>query len=590
MITKYFSTMLVITLASVFLCFSFAHAATLEVGAGKNYATIQSAIDAARTDDMVLVYPGTYTEIINFVGKAITVKSANGPLGTIINGSADGSVVTFNNIEGSGSVLDGFTITNGGDGGIYCVYSSPTITNCTISGNMNGNTAARGGGIYCIMSSFPTITNCTISGNTAINGGGICCRDNSSPTITNCTISGNTAFYGGGIFCYYSSTPSVKNSILWGNTATWGGNEILLLEVDYITVTYSDVMGGWKGTGNINDDPKFVGSGDYHLTGGSPCINTGTAAGAPLHDIDGEMRPQGAYFDMGSDEFKDSDNDGILDYRDNCPAVYNPDQDDAYGNDGIGDACDYKYWKALYKECENKTTTTTVPPVSSSSSSTTTVETTSISPTTTTTIAVTTTIPASTTTVQPPNCVSVSPASGEQGQTLDVVITGANTNFSPTSVVTFSCISITVNSNTAITLTQVIANITIAPDASPATCDITVTTGSEVVTCAGAFTVTGSFLSQMDDIRAFFYSGWTSGSLKGIPPNDWPQINAFANFLNQARYFINQGNTAQACNQLQMAYVLVDGKLGPAADYITGQSAAELAAKIKALIDSMCAT
>lgn len=36
---------------------------------------------------------------------------------------------------------------------------------------------------------------------------------------------------------------------------------------------------------------------------------------------------------------RDADADGIPDVRDNCPAVANPDQDDRDGN-GVGDACD----------------------------------------------------------------------------------------------------------------------------------------------------------------------------------------------------------------------------------------------------------
>jgi hypothetical protein len=35
----------------------------------------------------------------------------------------------------------------------------------------------------------------------------------------------------------------------------------------------------------------------------------------------------------------DSDHDGLPDFADNCPAVYNPDQADCNG-DGVGDACE----------------------------------------------------------------------------------------------------------------------------------------------------------------------------------------------------------------------------------------------------------
>ena len=41
--------------------------------------TIQTAINAADNGDTVLAVPGTYSENINFNGKAITVTSSNGP-------------------------------------------------------------------------------------------------------------------------------------------------------------------------------------------------------------------------------------------------------------------------------------------------------------------------------------------------------------------------------------------------------------------------------------------------------------------------------------------------------------------------------
>lgn len=68
-------------------------------------------------------------------------------------------------------------------------------------------------------------------------------------------------------------------------------------------VTYSDIQGGYSGTGNINSDPLFVGGGDYHLTSSSPCIDSGTSTNAPATDIAGTPRPQGQGYDMGAYEY-----------------------------------------------------------------------------------------------------------------------------------------------------------------------------------------------------------------------------------------------------------------------------------------------
>jgi hypothetical protein len=95
------------------------------------------------------------------------------------------------------------------------------------------------------------------------------------------------------------------------------------------------------------------------------------------------------------------------------------------------------------------------------------------------------------TTCEQPACAGVNPTFGRIGNTLDVVITGTNTNFGATSVVTFSSADVTVNSQNATSATSITANITIAAAATNATkCDVTVTSGSEVVTCAQAFELT----------------------------------------------------------------------------------------------------
>lgn len=91
-----------------------------------------------------------------------------------------------------------------------------------------------------------------------------------------------------------------------------------------------------------------------------------------------------------------------------------------------------------------------------------------------------------------PTILATQPRSGAQGTTLDVLIGGGSTNFRNNSAVAFSGTGITVNNVSAATETELVANITIAPDAELGFRDITVTTvlGAGVTETAGG---TGQF-------------------------------------------------------------------------------------------------
>ena len=55
---------------------------------------------------------------------------------------------------------------------------------------------------------------------------------------------------------------------------------------------------------NLSVDPKFTSyPGDLHLAANSPCVDRGTAEGAPSADADGNPRPAGAGYDIGAFEF-----------------------------------------------------------------------------------------------------------------------------------------------------------------------------------------------------------------------------------------------------------------------------------------------
>ena len=176
------------------------------------------------------------------------------------------------NIATSSSALDG-------GGGIYSTSSLPTIESCIFKGNIAD--AQDGGAIYNYNGSHAIIENCLFFDNFAYSVGGGIYNYASAPTITNCTLAGNinTAIRNWNS----SAAPVVTNTIIWGNT----GSTIANGNGASATVTYSNIEGGWDGDGNIDADPLFVSEGRerFDLRPNSPCIDSGTSDGAPEVDL-----------------------------------------------------------------------------------------------------------------------------------------------------------------------------------------------------------------------------------------------------------------------------------------------------------------
>lgn len=248
------------TLRAVLIVCSFAlplFSETIRVPADQ--PTIQGAIKAAQNGDIVLVSPGTYVENIDFLGKAITVKSEKGSTATIIDGGNVYSVVTFNSDEGPSSILSGFTIQNGNaldtpegeGGGIAIENASPTIKSNVIQQNFG---ADAGGGIGVGFGS-PIIEGNVIRNNTQTpqidggGGGGISLRGGGSAQIISNVIENNTwnnvgAGFGGAIMLFGSGSTLVKNNIIQGNVAGSQGAAIWMVNDVSGTVIVQNLIVG----------------------------------------------------------------------------------------------------------------------------------------------------------------------------------------------------------------------------------------------------------------------------------------------------------------------------------------------------------
>ncbi|QOI99499.1 MAG: hypothetical protein HRU70_02985 [Phycisphaeraceae bacterium] len=220
------------------------------------FTTIQAAINAAVDGQTIIVGNGTFTENLHFMGKRITLRSANGPALTTIRVPA--VVMGIDMYGQSGATLEGFTIVPaaGGTSNAVVFGNGQVIHRCRIR-NPDGT------GVLMLGSG--TLSDTLIAGSQfAVVAGSPGGRVDGA--VQNCTLAGNVraiAAIGG------ANGPPVTvrliNSITAGNIGPFGADSGANIFFNSNVIAEGPVGGP-----NLHADPGFVNApgpdGLYDLT------------------------------------------------------------------------------------------------------------------------------------------------------------------------------------------------------------------------------------------------------------------------------------------------------------------------------------
>ncbi len=363
-----------------------------------NSAELQTALNTARSNgmiDVIKLVQGTYglsgnndqsfsynsseiNDLVIWGGYTDSTCSTRAldPSSTILDGEGIGRVLLsvddmyYNPLYYYSStyaemIIDGVTIKNGSDGGIY-IYSSGKKTTLANNIIMNNNGIYNGGvHIESDYGEIVLVNNIIIGNTSSVLHGGITAYTVGYPgnvSLINNTITGNSSInYAGGSIGRIDSglsTIDLYNNIIWGNSTLYGSDIYLYNGGGSAVNAFNNdfdptkVYGTFTNEGNnINADPLFVdaANGDYHLSISSPLIDAGDSSVYLQYDYEGDARPFDgdgdgqSYVDIGADEFTvpplDSDGDGIADSQDNCSQTSNLGQQNT-DNDAYGNMCD----------------------------------------------------------------------------------------------------------------------------------------------------------------------------------------------------------------------------------------------------------
>ena len=311
-----------------------------------DYSTIQSAVNAAKDGDVVLVASGFYPESVKITNR-ITLTGADASCGATIDGQGAAAAIDFNHASGA---IENVTAQNA-TAGISVEYcGSVGISNCVVQTNIVYGISSGWNGLL-------TVDGCTIRGNPTLGINSVADDALVSRTI----ICGNA----NGVMNHQSANWQIVNSLIqdsgeairiWGthlvvancdlisnavalvymedeqafflNDIVWGNQnpEIDVLGVGSLLCVCASLVDGGQSVikvetgasvrwieGNLDGDPDLVFQGGWPcLSPESPCLGSGSLSipglpavtTVPAEDALGSPRPSppGTMPDMGAVE------------------------------------------------------------------------------------------------------------------------------------------------------------------------------------------------------------------------------------------------------------------------------------------------
>lgn len=253
--------------------------------------------------------------------------------GNVSSGDMGGGAwvqVLYGDLDISGCLFDGNVASGDMGGGAFLMCHLGDIR--IERNSFTRNDCGGGGGGLSLISHFGDLVfgDNLVAGNLSEgSGGGACLELNTAEMVhvVNNTVTGNVAsgdsLAGGGLYVNCSSPYtlcSVTNNIVWGNVASGVSDDVVLRDngnINSFSVTNNDfsvlstdftASSDLYESDNVDENPLFVSSTDFHLQADSPVIDLGDD-GAPSIgevDLDGKVRVHGDTVDMGAYEFGSS--------------------------------------------------------------------------------------------------------------------------------------------------------------------------------------------------------------------------------------------------------------------------------------------